>query len=518
MSLPGLEPGHTGNTLSLDSDSINDPINGPINIYNGDVKLTNKDEPQYLTLSIGMQWSLELGKQDLVGQHVKIYITVLSGICEVLGTELANDIEYCFQDWNFSVLAIEDSRIKWRLVNLMIPLDDPFINNITPNDNAKYVYNLHFAIEKLRYSSFTGPKVLILGNKNTGKTSLSRILSSYSIKNKAYQPMFINLDPEQPIVSPPGCIMATPISDLIDLQSPFWNESLTSGATKLHSRQPLIKNFGFEKIEENFDWYIDIVRQMLDTVDRRLYNDLLVQRSGCIIDTPSCFYESYESFESVLNMIISKMKIDIIVILSANTDNDISTTINAEPINKIIDKNKCSVIKLPKLSGVIPNDDAYKRLLQRLAIRDYFYGDLNTVITPYVTSCDFTDLIIWELPVNNRSDIFNGSVNVGDASIPSNNHNNGNNNNTENDMSADTVKSLALQPVEVNQSNLQHAIITIYHCPKRTEPKQILQSSVMGFALITEVNEKRQRCKLLLPVPGSLPKNALVLTSYRYLE
>ena len=518
MSLPGLEPGHTGNTLTLDADSLNDPISGSVNIYNGDIALTNKDEPQYLNLSIGMQWSLELGKQDLVGQRVKIYITVLSGICEVLGTELANDVEYCFQDWNFSVLAIEDSRIKWRLVNLMIPLNDPFINNITPNENAKYVYNLHFAIEKLRYSSFTGPKVLILGNKNTGKTSLSRILSSYSIKNKAYQPMFINLDPSQPIVSPPGCIMATPISDLIDLQSPFWNESLTSGATKLHSRQPLIKSFGLEKIEENLDWYTEIVRQMLDTVDKRLYNDPLVQRSGCIIDTPSCFYESYETFKSILQIIICKMKIDVIVILSSNVDSDSLVRIEDEPINMIIDKNKCSVIKLPKLSGVIPNDDAYKRSLQRLAIRDYFYGDLNTVITPYVTSCDFTDLIIWQLPVNNEYDAFTSQENVEDKSISIDNQNDANTNNNENVTAADAIKPLTLLPVVVNQSNLQHAIITIYYCPKRSDPKEILQSSVMGFALITEVNEKRQRCKLLLPVPGSLPKNALVLTSYRYLE
>lgn len=522
MSLPGLEPGHTGNifpepnTIGLDSDNLNDPINGSVNIYSGDVKLTNKDEPQYLNLSIGMQWSLQLGKQDLVGQNVKIYVTVLSGICEVLGTELANDVEYCFQDWNFNILAIEDSRIKWRLVNLMIPLNDPFINSITPNDTAKYVYNLYFAIEKLRYSSFTGPNLLILGNTNTGKTSLSRILSSYSIKNKAYQPMFINLDPIQPIVSPPGCVMATPISDLIDLQSPFWNESLTSGATKLHSRQPLIKNFGLEKIEENLNWYAEIVRQTLDTVNRRLNNDPLVQRSGCIIDTPSCFYESYENFKNILQMIISKMNIDIVVILSSNTDEDISATINDEPINNIIDKNRCTIIKLPKLSGVIPNDDAYKRLLQRLAIRDYFYGDINTVITPYVTSCDFTDLIIWKIPANNEYNSLSGQEDTETASNSIQNLND-TNNNLEN-VITDAITPLTLQPVEVNQSNLQHAIIAIYYCPKRSDPKEILQSSVMGFALITEVNEKRQKCKLLLPVPGSLPKNALMLTSYRYLE
>lgn len=497
MSIPGIKSGSDGNKASessIDPESnvlsteitetavdTADNING--NIYSTDVKLTNEEDPQYLNLSIGMQWALQLGKQDLVGQNVKLYITVLSGICEIFGTELANDIEYCFQDWNFSVLAIEDSRIKWRLANLIIPLNDPFLTSIIPNDTARYVYNLHFAIEKLRYSSFTGPKVLILGNHNTGKTSLARTLSSYSIKNKTYQPMFINLDPSQPIVSPPGCLMATPISDLIDSQSPFWNESLTSGATKLHSRQPFLKCFGLEKIEENIDWYKESTTQLLDTVVQRLNKDSLVQRSGCIIDTPSCFYEEYDKYKDILQIVINKLDVDVIVILTSSTE---ELSLENEQINELIDKAKCTPIKLPSLSGVIPNDDSYKRLLQRLAIRDYFYGDSATVLSPYVTSCDFTDLIIWRFPV---------ILDQGKAPTP-----------------------LSLLSVAIDQSSLQHAIVAISYSPKRANPEEIVKSSIMGFALITEVNEKRQKCKLLLPVPGNLPKNALVLTSYRYLE
>lgn len=465
---------------------------------NQEVPLTNEDEPQYMTLSIGMQWSLQLGKQELMGQNVKLYVTVLSGICEVLGTELANDVEYCFQDWNFGLLAIEDSRIKWRVTNLMIPINDPLLTTVISNDSARYVYNLHFALEKLRYSSFTGPKVMIMGGHNTGKTSLARILSSYAIKSKAYQPMFINLDPQQPIVSPPGSVMATPISDLIDLQSPFWNESLTSGATKLHSRQPLTKNYGMETIQENIEWYRECVAQLLDSVVLRSINDSLVQRSGYILDTPTCFHEEFEEFKDIIKMIINKLDIDIVIIIS-NKENDLSSATpvylndqNDEellPIMNIIDKNRCTPIKLPKLSGVIPNDDTYKRLLQRLSIRDYFYGDSTTVLSPYVTSCDFTDLIIWRFPTTMDT------LDKERAPTP-----------------------ISLLPVTVDQSTLQHAIIAISYCNKRASPEEIVKSSVMGYALITEVNEKRQKCKLLLPVPGTLPKSALILTSFRYLE
>jgi polyribonucleotide 5'-hydroxyl-kinase len=60
--------------------------------------------------------------------------------------------------------------------------------------------NFHFALEKLRQKAeenrSSGPRVLILGSEDAGKTSLAKILTSYSIR-QGRCPVLIGLDPKQ---------------------------------------------------------------------------------------------------------------------------------------------------------------------------------------------------------------------------------------------------------------------------------------------------------------------------------
>ena len=60
--------------------------------------------------------------------------------------------------------------------------------------------NLHFALEKLRQISedtrSRGPRVLILGSEDAGKTSLTKILTSYATR-QGRKPIVVGLDPKQ---------------------------------------------------------------------------------------------------------------------------------------------------------------------------------------------------------------------------------------------------------------------------------------------------------------------------------
>ena len=60
--------------------------------------------------------------------------------------------------------------------------------------------NLHFALEKLRQNAedtqSKGPRVLILGSENAGKTSLAKVLTSYSVR-QGRTPILVGLDPKQ---------------------------------------------------------------------------------------------------------------------------------------------------------------------------------------------------------------------------------------------------------------------------------------------------------------------------------
>lgn len=63
--------------------------------------------------------------------------------------------------------------------------------------------NLHFALENLRYEAANtkkGPRVLILGAKDSGKTTLAKILASYA-NRMDHQPMVVNLNPNEVCVA-----------------------------------------------------------------------------------------------------------------------------------------------------------------------------------------------------------------------------------------------------------------------------------------------------------------------------
>ena len=443
----------------LDTSGVDDGI------FEGDNK-THK-----LIIEKGFEWKLEVAVES------KIFIKVKSGIAEIFGTELAINIEYSFQNYKFSILAVEDVEIEWRC---------PEISErrlaVGKNTTSKYVHNLHFALERMRASSFDGPRLMVVGDSCSGKTALCRTLCSYSIKFKSYQPMFINLNSTEGIFSPPGCLTATPISDILDVQSSIWGQSMTSGATELHSKQPLVKTFGLEYIRENRSFYLEIMRQLSVSVKQRLQNDALVHRSGCIIDTPPI-----SNLDDNLTELVTAAKefgVNVVVVL-CEKESALPERINAT-LGPIVGDN---IIRIPILSGVIPTDDVFKRSLHRAAIREYFYGNFKTVLSPYTIGVDYEDITVWK-PKNL----------------------------IENPQEISQSSSTQLLHVDINPSNLQHALVAISYADRKLNELEVQKSPSLGFGLITEVNEKRRKLRILMPVPGRLPNKAMILTSYRYLE
>lgn len=430
------------------------------------------NEIQELIIPAGSEWRVDITDNE------KLELKVVSGIAEIFGTELANNVEYQFKNWKFPILAIEDVKLEWKCAEFATKEI-----NIQPNGSLNYIYNLHFAFEKLRGSSFNGFKAMVIGDSCTGKTSLCRTLSSYAIKAKPYHPLYVNLNPQEGIFSIPGCVSATPISDILDVQCPTWGQTITSGATKLHSKQTLLKNFGLEKISQNVELYKDTITQLARGVGKRLEEDSLVCRSGSLIDTPPI--SSLSEDMSELKHIISVFDVNFIIVLAENDDSKIF--IDAQQHLKPLVNNQ--IFRIPPLDGAVNTEDTYQRALQRNAIKEYFYGPNDTVLSPYAIGVDYEDIRIFK-PVNSQE--------IDPEELISN--------------------ALEYTPVEISQSNIQHAIVAITYAAKNASGQEAQQADIMGFALVLDVNERKRKVRILLPVSGRIPYKALVLTSFRYLE
>lgn len=423
---------------------------------------TDLNEPKNVSIPAGSEWRVD------VPQDTKLTIKVLSGIAEIFGTELAADVPYVFQGTYIAVYAVDNSELEWVST-------EPIEQSVSSETNMKYVYNLHFALEKLRVSSFEGPRVLIIGEPCTGKTSLAKILCAYAMKFKPYQPIIVNLHPQECVYSPPGCLTATPVSDLIDVSSSTWGQSMTSGATKLHNKQPIVKSFGLENISENRERYMKTMQQLGTSVRARLQNDSTVRRSGLIIDTPPLTHLSDDYSE--LKDMIYQFKVNAIVVCAEDDT-------LALKLNDILPVESLAMVRIPISSGVVKTDDVYRRAVQRNAMREYFYGDFNTILSPYTVGIDSDMIKVWQ-PKSNLN-------------------------------ASETTEELSL--VEVNAANLQHAIVAITYASKNASSNDVLNSSILGFGLIMDVNDAKKKLRILLPVPGRLPDMAMVLTAYRYLE
>lgn len=60
-----------------------------------------------------------------------------------------------------------------------------------------------------------GPRVIVVGPTDCGKSTLSRMLLSWAVK-QGWKPTFVDLDIGQGSITIPGCIAATPIEMPID--------------------------------------------------------------------------------------------------------------------------------------------------------------------------------------------------------------------------------------------------------------------------------------------------------------
>lgn len=73
-----------------------------------------------------------------------------------------------------------------------------------------------FESEALTILVFQGPRVIVIGPTDSGKSSLCRMLLSWACK-QGWKPTFVDLDIGQGSITIPGCIAATPVEMPIDV-------------------------------------------------------------------------------------------------------------------------------------------------------------------------------------------------------------------------------------------------------------------------------------------------------------
>jgi polyribonucleotide 5'-hydroxyl-kinase len=165
--------------------------------------------------------------------------------------------------------------------------------------------NTHFALEKLRdeaeQSSGQGPRVLIVGPTDSGKTSLVKLLTAYAIR-MGRQPMVINTDSREGILSIPGSLTATSFASIIDVEE-GWGSSPTSGPSAIPVKLPICYYYGLSSPEDNTKLYKPALAQLALAASSRMEEEALIKRTGMIIDTPGVISQGKGGYDLISHIV-----------------------------------------------------------------------------------------------------------------------------------------------------------------------------------------------------------------------
>ncbi|KAI9795657.1 MAG: Cleavage polyadenylation factor subunit clp1 [Piccolia ochrophora] len=437
--------------------------------------------PTVQQLDKGSEWRFEVA----FGSNVEIKL--LTGTAEIFGTELAPKQTYTFTGIKAAVYTWHGCRLE-----------------VTGNCQVEYTAeetpmvsyaNTHFAIDRLRQEAASvgreGPRVLVVGPDNAGKSTLVKILTGYATKD-GRQPIVINLDPRDGLLSVPGSLTATAFSSIIDVEE-GWGSSPTSGPSPVPVKLPLVYYYGMPSPEDNPKLFKPITTRLAVAATSRLADDPEAKEAGIIIDTPGIISQGKGSYD-IIQHIVSEFSVNVLLVLgSERLYSDMHRRFDSHTTST---DEKTTVVKLAKSGGCVDRDEEYMKLARQAQIREYFFGDAKRTLSPHTQQVDFHQLTVYKI---HEESAFLTSLLPGGSSadLHDADHNDG-------PVQLRLYDKLSPSPA------MQNSVLAIMAADPDDSQENIRDAPVLGFVYVADVDEAKRKVRVLAPVAGRLPVKALV--------
>mmetsp|Transcript_13309 Transcript_13309/g.22894 ORF Transcript_13309/g.22894 Transcript_13309/m.22894 type:complete len:336 (+) Transcript_13309:365-1372(+) len=330
--------------------------------------------------------------------------------------------------------------------------------------------NVHSALEARRSQAQStnglGPRVMLVGPVDVGKSSLSKLLVGYAVR-RGRRPIFVDLDIGQGQITIPGVIAATPVERPVHPVEGF------SYAV------PLAYYYGHANPTENPKLLKALVSRLANQVHTRLQQDPVGRSSGLILNTMGWVEGlGYD----ILVYSIAAFQVDVVLVLGHER---LFVDLNHEFQGKNV-----SIVKLNKSGGVVTREPSFRRRTRNERMRDYFYG-VNGDLCPHSTILGFNSVSIYRAgggPVAPTS-----ALPIGATSL------------------VDPTRLVEIQP----SRDLVHSVLAVSHAPS---PDFLLDSNIAGFIYVSDVDVEKQKITCVAPSPGPLPSRYLIAGSLKWLD
>ncbi|KAL4784974.1 hypothetical protein BJX76DRAFT_325951 [Aspergillus varians] len=516
--------------------------------------------PSQIKLSPGSEWRFE------VAFETTVRVKLLTGTAELFGTEIAPSQNYTFSGTKAAIYTWHGCTLEVGAGDAVSGLDGMTATTTTPSGarggfgaggcQSEYTAeetpmveyaNVHFALEGLRAEAKAngkdGPRVLILGPEDAGKTSLSKILTGYAVK-VGREPIVVNLDPTEGMLSVPGSVTATAFRAMLDVEE-GWGSSPMSGPSAVPVKLPLVYFYPMmNPLEADGSVFRPIVSRLALSVMGRMAEDEDARETGIIVDTPGILSQSRAGALEMINHIVTEFSITTILVIGSerlyslmmkNYDNKPSSSASAAASDERI-----SVVKLSKSGGCVDRDAAFMKSVREAQIRTYFFGNpvpstassalsisssstTNVTLSPHAQQLDFNALALYNYTTSSADDGQNdddddydpAQLTTGEPFLPGNSEA-GNSLPGINPAANESASSASVGNVPLKKvpgpvpSALANTLLAITHSPPTSSPAEIRDASIMGFLYVADVDGERGKIRVLAPMGGRVPSRAIV--------
>jgi polyribonucleotide 5'-hydroxyl-kinase len=355
-------------------------------------------------------------------------IVVQKGSCELFGCELASVSTNSGPGSTSTSLdsaAISKARyiipgggikialFTWHGCVIDVEADELEISYISDETAANVAFvNTHAQLEALRddaaatISSTTngpnpslslgqGPRVLVCGPKECGKSSLCKTLVAYACK-VGRTPLWVDLDPMDNSISVPGSLAVAPMINSAVTVETYATTGLPINTTALGGNNaqnvhPLVFFHGSTQTIHT-DLFKAQVDSIASSIDSRLQNDPLARSSGIIVNTNGWVQD--EGYDLLLH-VCKSLKISVVLILGHDRLYSMMTNhfrklekekddratdgmmIDDDSPSSVDDVIIPKVLKLPRSGGVVSRPSNFIRQCRSRAVKRYFYGGMT---------------------------------------------------------------------------------------------------------------------------------------------
>ncbi|KAI9216583.1 hypothetical protein BC828DRAFT_409311 [Blastocladiella britannica] len=379
--------------------------------------------------------------------------------------------------------------------------------------------NLHAALEQVRASAAAGPRVLISGPADSGKSTLAKTLCNYALKLQR-QPLLVDLNPENPTISIPGSMAVQPITYPCDASLGLATGHPAIMANGIGS-VPLLFWYGADTLvdrplaplvassetaaaaeatvdQERWEQYLRVATAVATAVDEKLASDHTSRTAGIIVDVPGDL----------------PADLDYLIHMADTSD-------PAKPIPPApqLGMTPVHVLPFPRNPGAVAKDRVYRRYRSLHLIREYFYGagpELpGKALTPHNIFAP-TNIFWIGKPTKSvvppvapvvASEAEDGKV---EETVPD----------TPAAAEPSGVPEWHMETLGPTDSMVHSVlpVLTLGAKADRTDVDKVAAANVVGFVYVSAYDKARDKYNLLVPFPGHLPRTTLGAGSIKWFE